>query len=349
LRHHGDPAIVADPVTARPAQPPLPAHETVLICGFHLAAPQPPRQVTAAEIPEALAGREGVDWLHFGLSNARAARLLRESTDLPDAYRERVTDMVPRADVENTGDGLVMVVNDLSFDSDADAGEVETLWAYATPRLLVTARNHALKSTDVLRQALREGHQFGSGIELLAALLEVRTRTLRDLAARMTAEVDDIEDEILLGDIPEKRERLGVIRRRCARIRRHFVPDRMALRKELGHRHAWMSDDDAARLGDAEESLAYVLDEINEIYDRSKLLQEELASRVAENTGKRLYVLSILSAILLPMTLVTGIFGMNVAGVPGVDGEPAAFFWTMVGVVAAGMLTLLFLRWKRLL
>jgi zinc transporter len=70
---------------------------------------------------------------------------------------------------------------------------------------------------------------------------------------------------------------------------------------------------------------------------------------VAENTGKRLYVLSILSAILLPMTLVTGIFGMNVAGVPGVDGEPAAFVWTMVAVVAAGMLTLLFLRWKRLL
>lgn len=336
-------------MTARPEQPPLPAHETVLICGFHVPADAPTRAVSSAEIPEAMAGRDGVDWLHFGLANARAIKLLRESPHLPEAYRERIAELLPRADYEDTGAGLVVVINDLSFDSDSDPGEVETLWGYATPRLLVTARNHALKSTDVLRQAMREGRRFESGIELMAHLLELRTQALRTLAARMAEEVDDIEDEILLGDIPEQRQRLGVIRRRCARVRRHFVPDRIALHKQLAHRPAWMGDDDAALLTDVDENLTYVLDEVNELYDRAKLLQEELASRVAETTGKRLYVLSILSAVLLPMTLVTGVFGMNIAGLPGVDGDSSAFLWTMLVVVAAGALTLLFLRLKRLL
>jgi zinc transporter len=50
-----------------------------------------------------------------------------------------------------------------------------------------------------------------------------------------------------------------------------------------------------------------VLEEIAECYERAKLLQEELSSRVAESTGRNLNVLSILSAVLLPRTLVTGV------------------------------------------
>lgn len=82
--------------------------------------------------------------------------------------------------------------------------------------------------------------------------------------------------------------------------------------------------------------------------ERAKLLQEELASRLAESTGRNLYVLSILTAVLLPMTLITGIFGMNVAGLPGVH-EPAAFWHVMLLVVASGVVTLLGLIWRRLL
>ena len=66
---------------------------------------------------------------------------------------------------------------------------------------------------------------------------------------------------------------------------------------------------------------------IAELYERAKLLQEELASRLAENTGRNLYVLSILTAVLLPMTLVTGIFGMNVAGLPGLSSQ-TSFWWS---------------------
>ena len=68
--------------------------------------------------------------------------------------------------------------------------------------------------------------------------------------------------------------------------------------------------------------------------ERAKLLQEELAARLAENTGRNLYVLSILTAVLLPMTLVTGIFGMNVADLPGF---PRALSRTLAELRMAGV------------
>lgn len=335
-------------MSTRP-DPPLPANETVLICGYRLPEDADACELHAPDIPAALRGEGDVAWLHFGLANARARRVLLESTELPGSFRERIEELDPRPAVEAAGNGLLVVINDLSFEGEADPGAVATLWAFATPRLAVTARNHALRSTDTLRHALRGGARFASGIALMAQLFEIRTRALRTLAGSMAGEVDDIEDEILLGDIPAQRQRLGVVRRRCARVRRHFVPDRIALNKFLAHRPAWLGEADAALLAEAAEDLTYVLEEVGDLYDRAKLLQEELSSRVAETTGTRLYVLSVLSAILLPMTLVTGIFGMNVTGVPGVEGAPTAFAWTMLAVVAAGACTLLFLRWRRLL
>jgi len=54
---------------------------------------------------------------------------------------------------------------------------------------------------------------------------------------------------------------------------------------------------------------------------------------------------------LLPMTLVTGIFGMNIAGVPGV-GETvpnSAFWWVLLSILAVGALTLCFLKLRKMI
>jgi zinc transporter len=121
------------------------------------------------------------------------------------------------------------------------------------------------------------------------------------------------------------------------------MPERAGLQKCLARSPYWLGEGDADRLRGVVEEIAFSIDEANELYERAKLLQEELASRLAEKTSDRLYVLSILSAVLLPMTLITGIFGMNVGGLPLTEGE-AAFVWSMVLIVASGGLTFWILR-----
>ena len=64
------------------------------------------------------------------------------------------------------------------------------------------------------------------------------------------------------------------------------------------------------------------------------LLQEEFRSRIAEQQNQRMYVLSLVTAIFLPLSFLTGVFGMNVMGLPGVD-NPLGFVW-----VAGSMLLL---------
>jgi zinc transporter len=322
--------------------------DNALICGFELREEGAARELRAGDVAQALQSRDGVTWLHFSLSNTRAAHFLATTPLVPSGFKALLAERVARPLIEADEQGLLLAMNDLSFDQPSDSSEVATLWAFATPRLVISARTHPLKSADQLRQQLRDGLRVASGIELVAHVLELRIRALREESDSLAEEVHEIEDRILSGQVPEQRERLGRVRRRCARIRRHFAHDRAALQKLVARPPAWFAPADGEHLKEVADEFAFLLDDVEHLYERAKLLQEELAGRLAEDTGTRLYVLSVLSAVILPMTFITGIFGMNVAGLPGLEGE-ASFWWTMFLIVAAGAAMLGLLRWRKLL
>jgi zinc transporter len=140
------------------------------------------------------------------------------------------------------------------------------------------------------------------------------------------------------------------LRRDCARLRRSFAPERTALQKMVGRPQTTLGDQVSGWLRSVADELAFLSDEVIALQERAKLLQEELAARVAEDTGRKLNALTALTAVFLPMTLITGIFGMNVVGLPGTadSAAPDAFWWTMLLIVAAGAITLGALFGKKL-
>ena len=82
--------------------------------------------------------------------------------------------------------------------------------------------------------------------------------------------------------------------------------------------------------------------------ERARLLQEQASARLAEATNRNLYVLSIVTTIFLPMTLVTGVFGMNLGGLPDQQ-DPMGFWYGLAIMALTGLVTLVALRKGRLL
>ncbi len=80
--------------------------------------------------------------------------------------------------------------------------------------------------------------------------------------------------------------------------------------------------------------------------ERARLLQEEIAGLLTEATNRNLFLLSMVTTTLLPITLITGVFGMNVGGLPWV-GTHSGFWWVMLVMVLALVLTLVLLRRRR--
>lgn len=317
--------------------------EDGLLYGYLLRPGVLAQRIGLDEVEPALAAGDGTVWLHFNLSNVRARRWLAQSVHISDEMKTALDERDERPRIDRIDDGLFAVISDFDYEEPDELALLRTLWIHAAPRLMVSARAHAVRSTDSLRVWACGGLHMRSGIELLVELLAVRSDLFERLVDEMTEQVNEIEDAILTGGGAE-REHLARIRRRCVRLRRTFGPERTAMQKFDRQRPGWVDEDVAEQWHDATETLAYLLDEQSELYERAKLLQEEIASRVAEDTNRNLYVLS----VLMPMTLVTGVFGMNTGGLPFSTGDHA-FWWVMLMVLAAGVGTAAYLFVKRLL
>ena len=86
---------------------------------------------------------------------------------------------------------------------------------------------------------------------------------------------------------------------------------------------AWLDENDRFELLDALDRIETLVDELQAIEQREAGLEAEVMARLSEETNRNLFILSVVTVIFLPMTLITGIFGMNVAGLPGLD-DPSA-------------------------
>ena len=77
------------------------------------------------------------------------------------------------------------------------------------------------------------------------------------------------------------------------------------------------------------------IEELDAARDRAAVTQEEVSSRMSELTNTRLYILSIITAIFLPLGFVCSLLGVNVGGVP-LQTEGWAF-WALVGIFIVGV------------
>lgn len=309
------------------------------------------REVAARDVDHVLANPDKSLWLHLNLSNTRVQRWIKQTPHLPELLKEAILDEVNRSrmeTVEEFGDGLMMVINDnriglLKADDEESMG---TLWAIMTPRLMLSLRAHPLLTTDSLRHQLRQGRiNPKSIVSLYHDMIEERANHLRRRTDQLSDQMDTLEENLLTGDRLPEHETLGRLRITCSRLRRHYAPELTALRRLLRRRPTWFSEDDTDKLREQIDLLAFLVDEVNNLHERAKVLQDELSAHMAEFNAKNLQVLSVMTVIFLPMTLVTGIMGMNMGDLPGLDHS----FWAVMGVMLfAGLAVYLGLKSRRI-
>lgn len=323
-----------------------PGAELGLICGFRLGKDGSSLPIDVSAVRSAIEVGECVVWLHFNASSAAARRWLAHSDLVTRAFLDLIEQRETREQIAGSESELVAVVPDLAFGEQIDPSEVVNIWAFASPRLLVTARDHAAQTADLMRHTARAQLNVDTGQALFAHLLALQAGTLRAWVSRAADDLDHAEDQILIGNVTRQREALGRTRRLAMHLRRNFSPLRSALHRLLSQPEDRRGGVDVEIWRALQEDVAFTIDEASGVYERAKLLQEELSSRLAEATSQNLYVLTITTIVFLPMTLLSGIFGMNVQGVPGV-GEHAsatAFWWVSLLIVVAGVVTWLLIR-----
>ncbi|WP_454752702.1 transporter [Cupriavidus necator] len=319
-----------------------------LVSGFLFEPGGPVREIDShaaaawlQQIPPDAARHRPFMWLHFNLSHSACERWMKGQLPLPDEYFEALRQGSRSTRIERQDAALLAVVNDVIYNFGVTSTDISTLWAHADHRLLVTARARPLRSVDRLRAAVRRGEVFRSPLDLVVHLLRDQADVLVQIVRETGASVDQIEGQLLSQRLQGNRADLGAMRRGLVRLQRLLAPEPGALFRLLNRPPAWLQETDLQELRESTEEFSLVLNDLAALVERIKLLQEEIAAKLNEQTNRTLFTLTLVTVLALPINIVAGFFGMNVGGVPLAD-HPHGF-WVLVALVAS--FTVLAGRW----
>lgn len=259
-------------------------------------------------------------WLHLNLADQWTRAWIDQADAVPPALREMLLapDRYQRAVV---ADGFVgCVLHDVERDFDRhDAERTGVLRLVLGPDVMITARHHPLRSADIARRHIEEDDMpVRDGSAALDIIVSAIVENIASVSRDHAAQLESFEDALL--DRPDAfdHRRLIGIRRRVVQFHR-LLSGMRAVFQRLEH------DPDVPpplmpTVEGLVQQLAAIDSEIVAIHGQLRLLREEADLQAAQRTNQNLYVLSILSALILPATLVTGFFGMNTGGLPLANG-----------------------------
>ncbi len=317
-----------------------------MICAFRITPDQPPQELTIEEIRAGSRQERGFVWLHVNSSLEAGRKLVRQFPELPTDISEELLDGSDQMHFCQTDQGCLLTLRDLQYESDPHRQQVSFLRVWLEPHRVISARRHPLKGIDVIRRRIVSGHTPESGAALLIELLEALATTFTPVAARLSGDADAVEDRLLAEHIDDLHGPLGSLRRRAVQILRQIEPQQRMLARLQLRPPPWFDEDDRQRLAETIAEIGEVTAQIQSTQERAKAMQDELTAILTEQTNQNLYILSVVSVIILPMTLLSGMFGMNVGGIPGLE-QPMGF-WVVSGLIfLVGVAALAVLKWRR--
>ncbi len=235
---------------------------------------------------------------------------------MPPGAAEAFIEPSLRQHLGNHGEFLIGHLSD--FRQAFDAASTEHVWLHVMMgrNFLVTGRVKAAQSAERLRKDMARGMKFAEPAQLLSHIITNYPDTLDNLHHSLLDELEIIEDHILDERHRGERKRLMLARREMAQLHRHM----RSLRRALLHAERTLPNfpEDLvpviARLGHLDQDF-----EVME--SRARFFHDEIDAKLASETNRQLYILSVLTAAFLPPALVAGLFGMNLPGMPWMNSD----------------------------
>ena len=314
-------------------------------------APAPAGDPAAASrLPAELSEGE-LTWVHLDRLDAGSVAALAERFGWHELDLEDVLSRRQRPKIDEYPDYLFSVLHFPAYDKHVGRLNVAELDVFLGRDYLVTIPNVELLPIGRLFERCRSDEElrdelFGKGSGyLLYHVLDDLFDYCFPILDKIGTKLDRVEDEMFEGRSKEVVRDLSNVKQEIISYRKIIKPERSTLRLLERSTERFLPENLELYFDDIVDGAERIWDLLDNYKEVVEALEDTNESVISHRQNDVLRLLTLISVTMLPLTLITGIFGMNVL-YPG-EGTHAAF-WVLIGALAAtlvGMVT--FFRYKR--
>ncbi|MBF0382791.1 MAG: zinc transporter ZntB [Magnetococcales bacterium] len=290
---------------------------------------------------------QGFLWVHIQPDQSQAVDWVSKECGLDDILTTALLDTDSNPRLLKEGDSILATLRGVNLNRGADPEDMAFLNIWIDQSRAITVRKEKLMSVQDIYKEILANKGPANGPELLIRLLDRLLKRMEPVLDHLEQELDEIEVQSSQDTNGNLGDKLLDLRHEVIGLRRHLIPQRRALEALHKEPIPWMKKTHKRWIQEKDHQVQRFLADLESFRDRAVVIQDEVKNRSSERMNRAMYMLAILTGIFLPMGFLTGLLGINVGGLPGVEYKWA--FWIvcalLVGMVGINLWIFRRMKW----
>jgi len=289
-------------------------------------------------------------WINVdGLSNAKTLEAIGQVMGFHNLVVEDILNTEQRPKFEDYGDYLFLVAKTLEPVSDSSQVRVEHLALVLGPNYVVSFQEVPGDPFEPVRGRIRTGagktRKLGADY-LLYSLLDVTVDQYFVVLDRLGDRIEQLDQMILASESSRIVEELHALKREILFLRKTTLPLREVVNALRNSESPLLQESTTPFLRDLHDHIVQVGDRIETYRDLLSSMLDLYLTTVSNRTNTVMKIVAVFSSVFLPLTFITGIFGMNFEFMPLLH-SPSGFGLIVVSMFAVVVVMLAIFRWRR--
>ncbi len=290
----------------------------------------------------------GPVWCHFDANVSGAQEeILKLVPEIDEHSLSAIFNEEARPRVLSVDKGTLIILRGINHNEGAEPEDMIGVRLWISKDRLVSLRyrkSRALMEVAGQLDQGRGGQSLGDVVSMICARL---FSFIEHTISTLNEGLDEVEAQMLDNPQRQFREHISDIRKSAILLRRYIYPQKDAISDLRRLELEWLTKTHQRRLHESQDSLLRSIEELDAIRERAQIVKDELMNSLSDKLNRNLYLLSVITAIFLPLGFLTGLFGINIGGMPGINDEHAFGIFTtaLAGVVLIQIVLFRLWRW----
>lgn len=275
-------------------------------------------------------------WLHFDRTKKEVRQWIKKESGLDPIVVTALLAEETRPRLTEFPNGLLIVLRGMNFNPGKAQEDMISLRMWIDDTRVITLRNQRLMAISDICDAIKANQGPKTPGDFLASISNLLLGRMSSAITEIEEDLDAIEESLLEGNLKDLRKDLIEIRTRSITFRRYISPQRDIVAKLQTYPGKLLSEKNKVLLRESNDHATRYVENLDLTRERASIVQDELTNALSERLNRNTYLLSVVAAVFLPLGFFTGLFGINVGGIPGADFQPAfmIFSASMAGIGA---------------
>jgi magnesium transporter len=281
-------------------------------------------------------------WVDFDDPTPEEARILYDVFHFHELSIEDALAEIHQPKIESYGEYLYLVLHGIDFSARHHKFRTKDVDFFLNSKYLVSVHHGLSRSVGRVAEACSRNEQvLAEGTAaVMHRIVDTMVDNYRPEVEKLSERLDILENEVFQSPNPKLARRILQLKKDVASLRQVVLPERDAVGRLARREFPFISEQVSYRFRDVHDHLVRLSDEAMFFQDRVRGILDAHLSAVSNQLNLVMKVLTVISTIFMPLTFITGLYGMNIE-LPSFGLGQHRFFWVLLAFMLSVSISML--------